>query len=408
MFSLLRKYFSPFVRQKEELSLLQMFKPLYFLLAGIGLFPSAIEFPSGYRGHTVVLKSSSINLACTFLNATITCIFFCLHMQKLFSAASKNNSFTKDPMTLANYSTNLVIEVLVAIIVYICAFKNRWSHINILNEIAGCWADLSKSTRSVILGPLRVQVNCVVLGSLLVMLIIQLTVTFIQRVSLYNKALVAITFNFPEMLLFTVIAFYYVMIVMIVALLKNIDEHLMMIARMRMGNDNMGLKPGASLKSLRQLRGAYGRTMAAKWQVNAAFQASLLFILALTFHSLVCDAHGLYHIVAFHNDVTTLNMVVESFWVFYQVAKFYVIGYSSALLKLQVNKIGRTLHDISANIKDMTLFYQQIQHFVSLMKFQDSEITIYGLFQLKSSLLFSVVASAVTYLVILVQYDGGQ
>lgn len=92
------------------------------------------------------------------------------------------------------------------------------------------------------------------------------------------------TFNLPEMIQFTLLAFYFVMILLIVALLKNIEEQLAMLAHLRMVNgmekDYLGLKMGSSLESLRMMRNVYARAMAAKRQVNAAFQApSCLFLL---------------------------------------------------------------------------------------------------------------------------------
>ncbi|XP_073956277.1 uncharacterized protein isoform X2 [Choristoneura fumiferana] len=422
MYSCLRKYFSPFVCQNEELSLLQIFKPLYILLSAVGLFPSAIEFSNGKENYIVAFKSSPINLVPTLLITTITCIFFYLHMQVL-SVVSENNYLTSDPMTLANYVTNLVITLLVVFIIYINAFKNRRSYITILNEMAGCWADLSKSTTNDI-SRLRVQVNCLVLGSLIVMLIVQLVITFTEGDPTYMIAMITMSFNLPEMIQFTVLAFYFTMILMITTILKNIDEHLAMIARGRivsgMGNDYVGLKIESSLESLRRLRGVYARAMVVKRQVNAAFQAPLLFILAQSFHALVSDAHGLYHIVIISEDFTTHNVVEECFWVVYQLIKYHILGYASALLEMQANKIGRTLYDNSAygkeqiqcksstDIIEQISLHLEIQHFSALMKFQNTQITIYGLFPLKSSLLFNLIASAAIYLVILVQFDNNQ
>lgn len=337
MFSCFRK--SLFVPQNEKLSLLQIFKPVYMLLASVGLFPSAIEFPSENRDNIVVLQHSSINLAPTILIATATCGFFCLHGQEL-SVASKDNYLTKDTITLANYVANLAFTLLVVIVIYISAFKNRRSYVNILKSIAGCWMHLPIKIRGdVILEALRDQVNYTVLGSLLLMLITQLTITFTESDPPYKIALITMTFNLPEMIQFTLLAFYFVMILLIVALLKNIEEQLAMLAHLRMVNgmekDYLGLKMGSSLESLRMMRNVYARAMAAKRQVNAAFQAPLLFILAQNFHGLVADAHGIYHIIL-KDDFSTHNIIEECFWVFYHLIKFHIIGYSSVLLKLQV------------------------------------------------------------------------
>uniref|UniRef100_A0A0K8TV34 Gustatory receptor n=1 Tax=Epiphyas postvittana TaxID=65032 RepID=A0A0K8TV34_EPIPO len=388
MFSFLRKYFSPFVVQNENLSLLQVFKPLHFCLLVVGLFPSSIEFPSGKRDFTIVFKSSSISLACTLLMTVLISVSFGLHMLEL-SVSSKENAFTIDQFTLTNYISNLVLMLLFAGMAYICALKNRNIYIKILNEMAGCWADLPNSASDSILGQLRVQVNCLVLGSLLLMLIMQLVVTGTSDVPTSKIVLIAVTFNLPEMVQFTLLAFYFVMIVMIIAIMKNIEENFALILPMRRVNgvDNhyVRLESGSALASLRQLRGVYARALAVKRQVNAAFQAPLLFLLVQAFHSLICDAHGVYHGLTYYRDTfSTHDVVEEFFWVFYQLIKFHILGFSSAILKLQADKIGRALYNISAHVnKEITQYkswadindeitlHLEIQHFASLMKFQD-------------------------------------
>ncbi|KAI8436642.1 hypothetical protein MSG28_010140 [Choristoneura fumiferana] len=222
--------------------------------------------------------------------------------------------------------------------------------------MAACWADLPHSTRGVILGPLRIQVNCVVLGYLSLLLIVQLAVTSTETVTKYKMALIAMTFNLPEMIQFTQLAFYFIMMKMIIAIMKKIEENFAMIAHMRMvrrmGNDYVGLKIGSSLESLRRVRGVYARTLAVKRQVNAAFQGPLLFTLAQGYHSIICDAHILYHGIIFQDDFTIHDVIEQCFWISYQLIKFHILGYASALIKLQVNKIGRSLYDISAYIND--------------------------------------------------------
>uniref|UniRef100_A0A0K8TUH2 Gustatory receptor n=1 Tax=Epiphyas postvittana TaxID=65032 RepID=A0A0K8TUH2_EPIPO len=426
MFLFVRKYFSPFVHQDEELSFLQIFKPMYYLVSAVGLFPSSIKFPTG-KTLTVVYKSTTINLACTLLMATTVCVSFSLHMLELsINGRQELNNFEEDDITLTNYITNLVLMLIFSVIAFISALKNRSLYIKILNEMAECWAVLPNSVGSNgILGPLRVQVNCVVLGSLLLMLIVQLVVTCTADLPKSKIALIAMTFNLPEMLQFTVLAFYFVMIVMPVAILKNIEEHFGMIFDVRrvcdVENDFVGLPLGSSLASLRQLRGVYARALAVKRQVNAAFQAPLLLITALSFHTIVTVAHGIYHVLTYQNNFTTHDVVEECFWVVYQLIKFHTLGYSSALLELQANKIGSTLYKISTHINEQITQYKssadvnkeikfnlEVQHFASMMKYQDTKITIYGLFPLKSSLLFTAVASAASFIVILVQFDDGK
>nr|AXF48817.1 gustatory receptor GR68.3 [Lobesia botrana] len=48
----------------------------------------------------------------------------------------------------------------------------------------------------------------------------------------------------------------------------------------------------------------------------------------------------------------------------------------------------------------------EIQHFATLMSFRKAVITVYDYFSLDANLLFGMIATVVTYLVILVQFDN--
>ncbi|XP_073956524.1 uncharacterized protein [Choristoneura fumiferana] len=302
-------------------------------------------------------------------------------------------------------------QLIVSTVIFICAFKYQSLYIIILNKIVGSWAEFPNITSgsNVILGRLRVQVNCAVLGSLFIALILQFAVTYTGSVSAWKTLLKYLSFVLPELIQFTCVAFYFAMILMVVALLKNIEEHfriLVYIKRIRgMGNDYVGVELGPLPTSLCQLRGVYARTLAAKRQVNAAFQAPLLLILAQSFHALVSNAHALYNELNLKNSFNNHDLLESCCWSFYQIMKFYVIGKSGALLKLQRNRIGRALYEISTGLNGDIALHLEIQHFTTLMSFHPTEINLFGFFPLESSLVFNALVSSATYLVILVEFD---
>lgn len=379
MLTLLCKYFSPFVSE-HEIDLLQSFKPLYILVSGLGLFPRSIKFPYGKNNPIVLHQPPIINLACTFLIPVVICVFYAFHMIELGATVNrKNTNTTEYELIQTNYNIQLSSQLVVSTIIFICAFKYQILYIKILNKIFGSWTDLSDVTSgsNTILGRLRVQVNCVVIGSLFLALILQFTVTCTKSVSAWKTLLLFLSFALPELVQFTCIAFYFVMILMVIALLKNVEEHfrtIVCLKRIRsMGDDYVRVRSGPLPTSLCLLRAVYARAQGAKRQINTAFQAPLLLILAQSFHTLVSNAHALYNELIFRNSFNNHDLLESCCWCFYQIMKFYVIGKSGALLKLQVNlsievsffsiffinaiisvslqknRIGRALYEISTN-----------------------------------------------------------
>uniref|UniRef100_A0A223HCW4 Gustatory receptor n=1 Tax=Hedya nubiferana TaxID=572853 RepID=A0A223HCW4_9NEOP len=405
MFATLRKYFSPFVNHDEELSFLQIFKPLYGVLSIIGLFPQAIEFPDGKQCNKVVIKSTRINLACTLLIVLVIHGFLVLHLLEL-SVDSKNSSMTEDGMTVVNYTVGLIASVLFCTVSYFSVIRDRSLYITILNAMDDCWDRLAKEDRKVLLGRLRVQVNCVVLGSVLVTTILLNIATYTGDYNIWKMILVGLTFVLPEMIQFVVIAFYFVMALMLVALLKNIEEQFKTILRARNNVQKYCDKADVGLDiAMAEVRDVYVKTMGIKRQINRAFQAPIMVALLVSFHELISMPHMIYHGLAFQSNFSSHDIFECSCWLFNQLVKMYALAHSGSFLRSQVNRIGRTIHKIPTSAdQDMKIFLE-VQHFSSLMAFQETQITVYGYFSLDATLMFNIVVSATMYLVILVQLD---
>ncbi|XP_063624786.1 gustatory receptor 68a-like [Cydia splendana] len=403
MFTSLKKYFSPLVNKDEELCLLQIFKPLYILLSALGLFPQAVRFPDGIKNTTLNIKNSMINSMCTLFMIVIVHAFLVFHLQEL-NVSSKDNSMTEGKMTLMNYIADLVLEILFCTVSYFYVIRDRNVYITILNDMAVCWDRLAMGKRRLILGRLRVHINCVVLTTVLAMILVLSVATYTGDSGVWKMILVALTFVLPDMIQFTMIAFYFVMILMVVALLKNIEEEFKVISLVKNSVPN-DLVEARLVVSIRELREIYVKTLKIKRQINEAFQAPLLVSLVVCFFELVTMPHMIYHGLSFQANFTTHDDIECTVWVLNQLIKMYALAKSGALLKSQVNEIGRTIHNIPISGDQDLKVYLDVLHFSSLMAYQDTAITIYGYFPLDSTLVFNIVTSAAMYLVILVQFD---
>ncbi|XP_063363799.1 gustatory receptor 68a-like [Cydia amplana] len=400
MIATLRKYFSPVHYTDEQLNFLQILKPLYILLSFLGLFPQGIQFSDGTQNITKTSKIS-INLACSFLTIVTTHVFFILHLLEL-NASSKENTMTEDYVTEMTYTICLVLQMFVCTVSYFCAIRDRNMYIIMLNSMADYWNALAKGQKRQILGRLRVKVNCVVLGAMLVLFHLLSVVTYTGTSDIWKNILISLTFNLLELIQWAVIAFYFVMILMVVALLQNIEEEFRVISDPRnLRFVSVKAYLGHDIVFLRDM---YVRTMDIKRQVNAAFQAQILVALAMTFHELVSTGHLVYHGLSYQSDFTPHDVAECCCWVLNQFVKLYILGQSGSLLKSQVNRIGRIIHNIPSGHQDFEV-YLMVQHFSTLMTYQEATLTIYGYFSLDASLLFNIVVSAVMYLVIMVQFD---
>ncbi|XP_047991048.1 gustatory receptor 68a-like [Leguminivora glycinivorella] len=399
----LKKYFSPLVNKDEELSFLQIFKPLYIVLAALGLFPQTVRFPDGIQNTTLNIKNSMVNSMCTLFMIITVHAFMVFHLQEL-NVSSKDNSMTEDKMTLMSYIIDLVIEILFCTVAYFCAIRDRNLYVTILNDMAVCWDRLAMGKRRRILGQLRVQINCVVLATLLAMMLVLAVATYTGYSGVWKMILVTLTFVLPDVIQFTMIAFYFVMILMVVTLLRNIEEEFKLISVVKgtVANDFVEAHLVVSISEIREI---YVKTLEIKRQINEAFQAPLLVAMVVCFHELVSMPHMIYHGLSFQANFTTHDAVECSVWVINQLLKMYALAKSGALLKTQVNEIGRTIHNIPISGDRDLKIYLDVLHFSSLMTYQDTAITIYGYFPLDSTLVFNIVASAAMYLVILVQFD---
>ncbi|XP_050351044.1 putative gustatory receptor 59f [Nymphalis io] len=313
---------------------------------------------------------------------------------------------TEAIVTKMNYVLELIALLIFCLVVYICAFLNRGKYVKVLNMINSTWCDLPINNNSQnILSNLKFHVNFIVMGSLFTVVIIQFSVNFSRNSTVWKMILVALTFNLPQTIEFTALAFYYSLVMMLVAILANINEHCVKLTM----NKTIILSELTEVKSksavtLRQMELAYVKAFQIKTYINKAFQGPILACTLQCFHSIVSESHIIYHGVVVGNTVSSHDVINCSIWIAYQIFKIYCLSYAGNLLKLEALKIGQTLHNIPTEKQDLR-WLMEIQHFSSLMTYQKIEMTVYEYFPLDATLLYNMLASAMMYLIILVQFD---
>ncbi|XP_046966220.1 uncharacterized protein LOC124534404 [Vanessa cardui] len=313
---------------------------------------------------------------------------------------------TEAIMTKMNYVLELVTLVIFCLVVYICAFLNRKKYVKILNMIISTWCDIpiNSSTQN-ILSNLKFHVNIVVMGILLIVVIIQIAVNFSRNGNIWKVILVALTFNLPQTIEFTALAFYYSLVIMLVAILTHINKQCLILTK----NNKVLVSEFTEVQTkssvtLRQMELAYVKAYEIKTYINKAFEGPILACAIQCFHSIVSESHIIYHGLVLGNTLTTHDIVNCSIWIAYQILKVFSLSYAGNSLKLEALKIGQTLHNIPTEKQDLRRL-MEIQHFSSLMTYQKIEMTVYEFFPLDATLLYNMLASAMMYLIILVQFD---
>nr|AXF48831.1 gustatory receptor GR68.2 [Lobesia botrana] len=405
MLTTLRQYFSPFARRNEELRLLEIFRPLYVVLSLLGLIPCSIEFPKGKQDCVILHRSAFNHSLCALFTLLTVYVFFAIHVHQVLTSRD-DNILVDDKMAKTNYIIELVTQLIFCNAAYFCAFRRKYLYVTMLKEITRSWDDLPYVNRGAILGYLRVKINCVIFGSLIVLFTTLMAVTYTGSSSLWKRILITLSFNLPEMIQFIVVSFYYVLVLTVVALLKNIETHCKMLLRARRSikNNSSKVEPGRIPISLSQMQSVYVKALRIKRQINSVFQAPILFSLLQCFHTMVSESYDICQGLLYQDKLSTHSLVECSYWVTLQLLKVYALAHSGTLLKSQALRIGQTIHNIPTNGDDDIKLFVEIQHFSTLMSFQDPEITIFGYFPLEAPLMFNMIAAAAMYLIILVQF----
>ncbi|KAJ0176741.1 hypothetical protein K1T71_007920 [Dendrolimus kikuchii] len=387
---------------KQMLTLNEIFKPLYKLLVLFGLFPYNIKYQDNQHQFIIIYKTIYLNgLTAVSINLTI-CLFVALHIRYIYTSM-KDNTLASGIMPNVNYITELLCLVLFSLVTYLCAFLNRYNYVNMLNTLANLLD--TTSNRGKVLGALKIEIK-IILASLFLFLIMQIVVNFTREDSFFKMILVLFTFNLPQIIQFTSLAFYCVLIDMVVATLITVRLRLVSVMKERSFSKVSLMTVESKLPSisLRQMEVIYIKALGVKREVNKSFQVSILITMLQCFHSMVSESHIIYHGVIVQKSLTTHEIVNCSIWILYQLAKVGALANSGRLLKAEIMRLSQTLYGIPTGKNDVN-FFMEIQHFSSLIYCQGTDLTACNFFPLDATLMFKVLSSATMYLIILVQFD---
>nr|AXF48827.1 gustatory receptor GR68.1 [Lobesia botrana] len=392
-----------FQRSSEQLNVLSVFKPMYIALSMFGLMPYSLKFPKNMEGAVIIQKSIYFNSLCAVSVILIIYLCFVLHVQQLFSV-TETNTMTEVLSTKTNYMIELLTFLIHSTIAYISVFKNRCTYGKILNAIVSTNNKLLDRGKGASLRDIQIQVK-VITVALCLLMVAQLTINFTRLDTVWKIVLVTLTFILPQIIQFVMISFFYILVMMIAEILKAIHWQLGSIVKARRFNATKFMKMEMQNVELRQIEIIYVKTMETKRDINDAFQACILATAIQSFHSLISETFIIYRGLTGNGYLTTHDVFNCSIWVGYQLLKIYTISRTGVMLKEQLAKIGRSLHGIPTGKEDARL-YLEIQHFSTLLKYQNAELTVYDYFPLDATLTFNIVTSAVLYLIILVQFDN--
>lgn len=329
MFSNVKKYF--YASSNEKLNIRHIFKPLYIVLSMLGLFPYSVKFNNSKRGLTIIKKSIYINTVCAISYLLLLLSFLVLHVQYVKDSID-DTVMTRELLTKMNYILELVVFIIFCLAAYFCAFKNRYIYVQIINKISNNTESLNMEGT---MKQFRSQMN-IIMVFLLTAFILQICVNFTRDDSFWKMILVSISFMLPQMIQFVVIAFYYVLILMLVVLLKNIRVHIANLSKEKIVVVDYFEKVESKVLSLHYVEFLYEKAFEAKRDINSAFQAPLLITTLQCFHSMVSEAHIIYHGLVIERDFSLHPVVNCSIWIIYQIIKIFVMSRTGNLLKQEV------------------------------------------------------------------------
>lgn len=320
MFASWRKYFKS---ENQDLSLLILFKPVYIALVIVGLFPYCLKFKSN---HCVIIpRTIYLNCLCAVSITLLMTVFGCINILGLI----KDISTISYAMTQVNYVIEVILLLATCVSAYISVYSYRYKIVYLLNRMASTWVELP-ITKNNILENLRYQI----VFSSICLLTIQIVYVIINFTRNDGKEiLVTMSFILPQMVQFAALGFYYVLILMLSALLRNIEA---VIKTLR----DKGCVPRGipvAVANMRSMELLYVKTQEIKEEINDTFQATLLLACMQGFHAIVSEAHIIYHGLLVTQTLTTHNIVNFSVWIFYQLMKVYALAHSGNLLNIAVS-----------------------------------------------------------------------
>nr|WCC57751.1 gustatory receptor 38 [Papilio dardanus] len=388
----------------ENLSLNDIFKPIYSVITFLGLFPYSVKYHENKQKYTFLRKSIYVNTIYGVSVVLTIFVFLVLHIREVF-LTSDSSSIIDVLLTKINYVLELIIVIIFIIVTYVNAFLNRHKYVKLLNIIISTWNDLSKKYKNVNeLKRVYYKVNLLVKCLFLVVLM-QCCLNFLQGDRLWRMILMFISFNFAQIIQFVIVLLYYVLIMLLVILLGYLEKQIAQLHN-KANEDKAFVQIKTQTLTIRQTELLYSKTFDAKAQINIVFQYPLLVCIFQCFYGIVNEGLILYQGIVVDKCITVYEIFNCSFWIIFHLLKIFLLASSGHALKMKVRKIGQALLDIPTERHD-TQWHMEVQHFSSVISYKNIEIVLFGCIPLDATLLYNVLRCASFYLIILVQIDRG-
>ena len=303
----------------------------------LGLFPYSVKFDKAKNIYKIKHRSIYINSLCGVSIVLIIWSFLALHIQEVLQSPD-TISMTEAIMTQINYILELINFASFCVVAYSCSFLNRTKYVKVLNMVVGTWLSLpdnGKNKKN--LCRLHFQVKIITMVSLIIVIVMQVCVNFTRENSLWKMVLVTITFILPQTIQFITLALYYAFVMMVVAILTNIKELCGELAKRKNQSVSEFVEVKAKCITLRQMELAYVKAFEMKTYINEIFQGPILASTLQCFHSIVSEAHIIYHGLTIGQYMSTHDVINCSIWIFYQLLKIYALAHAGSSLKYEVN-----------------------------------------------------------------------
>nr|WCC57969.1 gustatory receptor 38 [Papilio polytes] len=398
MLNHLKNFLKP--KLNDNLSLNDIFKPIYSVITILGLFPYSVKYQVNKHKYTILRKSIYFNSIYGVSVVLTIFVFLVLHIREVFFT-SDSSPITDVLLTKINYVIELTILMIFIIVTYVNAFINRHKYIKMLNTIMSTYHDLLKHKNVTDLKRIYRKVNLLV-KNLFLMFSMQCCINFLQGDRLWRMILMFIAYNSVQTIQFVMILFYYVTIMLLVILLSSLEKQITELHKTN--EDKCFVQMKTQTFTVRQIELLYTKAYEAKTDINIIFQYPLLVCIFECFYGIVNEALILYQSLFVEKCITVYEIFTFSFWIIFHLLKIFLLASSGHALKIKVRKIGLALLDIPTEGHDVR-WHMEIQHFLRVISYKNIVIVLFDSISLDASLMYNTLCSASLFLIILVQID---
>ncbi|XP_013164222.1 PREDICTED: uncharacterized protein LOC106115415 [Papilio xuthus] len=356
MLNNLKSCLNPLPKVNVNLSINDIFKPIYSVITFLGLFPYSVKLHQNKQKYTIIRKSIYVNSIYGVSMVLTINVFLVLHIREMFFS-SDSSPIIDVLLTKINYFIELVIVIFFIIVTYVNAFVNRHKYVKMLNTIMSTWNDLSKRYKN--FGDLRrvyYKVNLLV-KCLFLIVLMQCCLNFLQGDRLWRMILMYISFNSAQTLQFIMVLFYYVTIMLLVILLANLEKQITQLHN-KINEDKCFVQMKTQTLTVKQIELLYNKVFDAKTEINQIFQYPLLVCFFQSFYGIVNEALNMYQRLVVEKCATVYEIFNHSFWITFHLIKVFLMASSGHALKMKVRKIRQAVLDIPTEVHDVRWYME--------------------------------------------------